>query len=108
MPTPYNAPRYGCCPHPNHNIPPHIKNRYINSYYEASLVKSHHNICTQIPKSLQALVSVHNKLETYEGQMILMYTFRVFYNDADTDVDANADAYTCVLAARSLPAKSMQ
>jgi hypothetical protein len=33
MPSPYNARCYGCCPHPNYNVLPHINNRYINSYY---------------------------------------------------------------------------
>ncbi len=31
-PTPSNGPCNGCCPHQNHYIPCHIKNRYINNY----------------------------------------------------------------------------
>ncbi len=30
--TPSNAPRYVLLPHPNPYAPPHINNRYINSY----------------------------------------------------------------------------
>jgi hypothetical protein len=30
--TPSNTPHYGLLPHPNPNVPPHINNRYINSY----------------------------------------------------------------------------
>ncbi len=32
-PTPSNAPRNGSCPSPNHYVPRHINNRYINSYF---------------------------------------------------------------------------
>ncbi len=31
-PTPSNGPRNGCYPHQNYFVPPHINNRYINSY----------------------------------------------------------------------------
>jgi hypothetical protein len=31
-PTPSKAPRYGLLPHANPYVPPHINNRYINSY----------------------------------------------------------------------------
>ncbi len=50
-PTPSKGPRYGLLSHPNPYVPPHINDRYINSYSPLRFVNCYPSPLVQIPPS---------------------------------------------------------